>query len=160
MKKQQHKSGSSSIAWMLLLIFTWSVFQPATVFAGGPTQPEASAFTPIGVSEMVDPFTGDFTYKIPLMDIDGYPVNIAYNSGFSMDQEASWVGLGWNLNAGAITRNLRGIPDDFNGDQIIKETNIKPNTIINVDLQLKPEIFGFNLESYSAGSLSVNASLS
>ena len=62
---------------MLLLIFTWSVFQPATVFAGGPTQPEASAFTPIGVSEMVDPFTGDFTYNIPLMDIDGYPVNIA-----------------------------------------------------------------------------------
>ena len=160
MKKQQHKSGSSSIAWMLLLIFTWSVFQPATVFAGGPTQPEASAFTPIGVSEMVDPFTGDFTYNIPLMDIDGYPVNIAYNSGVSMDQEASWVGLGWNLNAGAITRNLRGIPDDFNGDQIIKETNIKPNTNINVDLQLKPEIFGFNLESNSAGSLSLNASLS
>jgi hypothetical protein len=161
MKKQHDKSGSSSIAWMLLMIFSWSVFQPALVFAGGPTQPEASSFTPIGVSDMVDPFTGDFSYNIPLMDIDGYPINIAYNSGVSMDQEASWVGLGWNLNAGAITRNLRGIPDDFAGDQIVKETNIKPNTNINVDLELKPEIFGFNIPSgNSAGSLSLSASLS
>lgn len=160
MKNQQNKSGASSIAWMLLTVFTWSVFQPAWVYAGGPTQPEASAFTPIGVSDMVDPFTGDFTYNIPLMDIDGYPINIAYNSGVSMDQEASWVGLGWNLNAGAITRNMRGIPDDFNGDQVVKETNTKPNTNINVDLKLKPEIFGFDLDKPSGGSISFNASLS
>lgn len=160
MKNQHYKSGSSSIAWMLLMVFVWSVFQPAISYAGGPTQPEASAFTPIGVSDMVDPFTGDFTYNIPLMDIDGYPINIAYNSGISMDQEASWVGLGWNLNAGAITRNLRGIPDDFNGDQIVKETNIKPNTNITVDLKLKPEIFGFDLDNPSGGGISFNASLS
>lgn len=162
MKKQHYKSGSSSLAWMLLLIFTWSVFQPAFVFAGGPTQPEASAFTPIGVSDMVDPFTGDFSYNIPIMDIDGYPINIAYNSGVSMDQEASWVGLGWNLNAGAITRNLRGIPDDFAGDQIVKETNIKPNTNINVDLEVKPEIFGFNIPGGggNGSALSLSASLS
>jgi hypothetical protein len=160
MKKQHNKSGSSSIAWMLLMIFTWSVFQPSFVFAGGPTQPEASAFTPIGVSDMVDPFTGDFSYNIPLMDIDGYPINIAYNSGVTMDQEASWVGLGWNLNAGAITRNLRGIPDDFAGDQITKETNIKPNTNIDVDLKVKPEIFGFDIDDATGGSVSFNASLS
>ncbi|WP_343748984.1 hypothetical protein [Fluviicola sp.] len=156
----QIRKESRSLAWFLLLTFSWSVFQPAVSFAGGPAQPEASAFTPIGVSDMVDPFTGDFTYNIPLMDIEGYPINIAYNSGVTMDQEASWVGLGWNLNAGAIIRNMRGIPDDFNGDQIVKETNTKPVTDISVDLQLKPEIFGFNLESNSVGSLSYNASLS
>ncbi|CAN0148897.1 unnamed protein product, partial [Chrysoparadoxa australica] len=30
---------------------------------GGPDQPESSSFTPIGVSDMVDPFTGSFTYN-------------------------------------------------------------------------------------------------
>lgn len=120
MKNQRQHIGSSGLAWLLLILFSWSVFQPAISYAGGPTQPEASSFTPIGVTDMVDPFTGDFKYNIPLMDIEGYPINIAYNSGVTMDQEASWVGLGWNLNAGAITRSLRGVPDDFSGDLVRK----------------------------------------
>jgi hypothetical protein len=67
---------------------------PVAAFAltGGPSQPEFSSFTPASTSEMVDPFSGDFTYNIPLMDVDGFPLNLAYRSGVSMDQEASWVG--------------------------------------------------------------------
>jgi hypothetical protein len=118
---KQDSRNTKSIAWTLLLIWVVQIVTPTVVFAGGggPTQPEVQGFTPVGVSDMVDPFTGDFTYNIPLMNIDGYPVNIAYNSGVSMDQEASWVGLGWNLNMGAIVRSMRGLPDDFNGDKII-----------------------------------------
>lgn len=99
---------------------------PTAVFAltGGPSQPEVQSFSPVGTSEMVNLSSGDFTYNIPLLDVGGYPINITYNGGVSMDQEASWVGLGWNINPGVINRNMRGLPDDFKGDDVEKEFNI------------------------------------
>ena len=125
--------------------------------AGGPDQPEVQSFSPIGTSDMVDPFTGDFSYNIPLMDVDGYPVNIAYSAGVSMDQEASWVGLGWNLNPGVMNRVLRGLPDDFNGDKgdaITKEMNQKKNTTLGITLGADNEIYGGPISL--SGSLSLN----
>ena len=91
-------------AWVLLLLFISEIFSPIHLLAltSGPSQPEMASFTPSGTTEMVNPFSGDFSYNIPLMDVEGYPVNIAYNSNITMEQEASWVGLGWNLNPGAI----------------------------------------------------------
>jgi hypothetical protein len=133
---------------MLIAIFCSGLFSPEIAIAsgGGPTQPEVQGFTPIGVSDMVDPFTGDFSYNIPLMDVEGYPINIAYNSGITMDQEASWVGLGWNLNVGSIMRNMRGLPDDFNGDIVTKVVSQKPQTDIGVSVKAgQIEIFGKNV---------------
>ena len=78
-------------------------------FTTGPTQPESESFSSVNNNNLVDLFSGDFSYNIPLLDVGGYPVNLHYNSGVTMDQEASWVGLGWNINPGAITRNTRGI---------------------------------------------------
>lgn len=110
---------------------------------GGPDQPEVQSFSPIDVSDMVDPFTGDFSYNIPLMDVDGYPLNIAYNAGVTMDQEASWVGLGWNLNPGVINRNLRGLPDDYNGtEQVVKEMNMRDNWTVDATIGADFEFFG------------------
>ncbi|MBS4065890.1 MAG: hypothetical protein KGZ74_15125 [Chitinophagaceae bacterium] len=110
---------------------------------GGPGQPEMQSFQPTGSSNMVDLFTGDFSYNIPLMDVGGYPVNIHYNSGISMDQEASWVGLGWNINPGTINRNMRGLPDDFNGmDSVTKTLNMKKNVTVGVTFDFNPEILG------------------
>ncbi|HVW60925.1 MAG TPA: PA14 domain-containing protein, partial [Puia sp.] len=109
---------------------------PATTkhaYGGGPGQPEMQAFQSVNANNMVDLFTGDFSYNIPLMDVGGYPLNISYRSGISMDQEASWVGLGWNINPGTITRNLSGLPDDFSGKDSIKKINsIKENKTIGV----------------------------
>ncbi len=117
----------------------------------GPTQPEMQAFSSVNGSNMVDLFSGDFSYNIPLLDVGGYPVSIGYQSGISMDQEASWVGLGWNVNPGTITRNLRGIPDDFNGsDSIRKITSIKDNKTIGVSAGGDVEVAGFPL-SLGAG---------
>lgn len=110
---------------------------------GGPTQPESQAFHSVNNDNMVDLFTGDFTYSIPLIDVGGYPVAIGYNSGISMDEEASWVGLGWNVNPGTITRNLRGIPDDFNGtDTIQKTATVKANKTVGVTVGGDVEIAG------------------
>jgi hypothetical protein len=110
---------------------------------GGPSQPEMSAFKPVGADNMVDPFSGDFSYNVPLLDVGGYPVNIFYNSGISMDQEASWVGLGWNVNPGTIMRNMRGLPDDFNGKDVITKTQYtKPDKTYGVNVGGRVEIFG------------------
>jgi hypothetical protein len=108
----------------------------AMALTGGPSQPETTSFTPVGVSDMVDVFSGDFQYNIPLLDVGGYPVNLSYNGGITMDQQATCVGLGWNLNAGGvITRSMRGIPDDFNGtDKIINTTYMKPNTTVGANV--------------------------
>ena len=107
-----------------------------------PSSPEVSAFTPIGQTEMVDLATGDFSYNIPLMEIGGYPINLGYNAGAQMDQEASMVGLGWTLNAGAITRTMRGLPDDFKGDEIVTTTSMLPDTTKSVNLGMSYELFG------------------
>lgn len=119
---------------------------------GGPDQPEVQGFTPIGLSDMVDPFTGDFNYNIPLLEVDGYPLNLGYSAGVTMEQEASWVGLGWNLNPGVLNRNLRGLPDDFNGekgDQIHKKLNQKENKTLDFQLNVNLEFFGLNGDSMS-----------
>jgi len=114
------------------------------VVPGGPDQPEVKGFTPIGISDMVDPFTGDFSYNLPLMDVDGYPINLSYSGGVTMDQEASWVGLGWNLNPGVMNRSMRGIPDDFNGsDKIVKDMNLKRNWTLGLTVGTNFELFGF-----------------
>jgi hypothetical protein len=116
--------------------------KPASI--GGPTQPEMESFKSVNTNNMVDLFTGDFSYNIPLLDVGGYPVNIAYHSGRSMDEDASWVGLGWNINPGSVTREIRGLPDDFSGgyDTIRKVANIKANTTVGVTGGANVEIVG------------------
>src|SRR5690625_1182849 len=124
----------------------------------GPDQPEVQSFTPAGTDDLVDPFTGSFSYNIPIMDIDGYPINLAYNAGVGMEQEATWVGLGWNLNPGVINRNMRGIPDDFNGkDKIKQEMNQADNWTAGVTVGADYEIFGMNTDGFG---LSISAGLS
>lgn len=109
----------------------------------GPGQPEMSTFKSVGADNMVNLFTGDFSYNIPLLDVDGYPINIFYNAGPSMDQEASWVGLGWNINPGTINRNMRGLPDDFDGsDKVKKEMSMKPDVTVGVNGKKSREILG------------------
>ena len=140
------------VAAFLLIIFTCHLLLPVAGFAltSGPAQPEMKGFEPATTANLVDAFTGDFTYNIPLMDIGGYPLNIAYHSGSGMDDEASWVGFGWSLNPGVIDRQMRGLPDDFNGspdngDRIIKEFHMRNDITGGVDIGFNPEVFGFNV---------------
>ncbi len=111
------------LSFVLLFLFTELYSQ-----TGGPGQPEFMQFQQAGTENLVNPATGTFSYQIPLFTIGGYPMNLAYQSGIQMEDVASMVGLGWNLNAGSIVRTLRGLPDDFNGDDIIiKEFSFREN---------------------------------
>lgn len=124
-------------------------------FSGGPSQPEMSTFKSVSTDNMVNLFTGDFSYNIPLLDVGGYPVNIYYDANIGLEQEASWVGLGWNINPGSISRNMRGIPDDFDGTDIMTETqNVKPNTTWGGRLGADWEFGG--IKTKFSGNLDVN----
>lgn len=129
------------------VVFFTMVFQlvsplVSSALTSGPTQPEVSSFEPVGTTDMVDLFTGDFVYNIPLLDVEGYPINISYHSGGDMEQEASWVGYGWNINPGVVNRSVRGLPDDFNGETISKTVKMKPEQNVRVGVNGGMELFG------------------
>ncbi|MNJ90835.1 hypothetical protein D3C87_84750 [compost metagenome] len=105
---------------------------------GGPGQSESSGFSLNSTDGLVDKFTGDFSYSLPVMDVEGFPIALSYNSNVNMNSEASWVGLGWDLNVGAVTREMRGIPDEFNGTDQVTRT----------ESQLKEELDGNKLGGY------------
>jgi len=88
----------------------------------GPSQPEFTSYDVPGATDMVDLATGDFSYRLPVLDIPGpergFSLPLAYSAGIQLEQEASWVGLGWSLNPGAISRSVNGYPDDANAGQI------------------------------------------
>ena len=146
-----------TIAAFFITIMLWDIIFPAAAYAlsGRPSQPEVQSFEPVGTTEMVDLFSGDFVYNIPLVDVEGFPINIAYHSGVGMDDEASWVGLGWNINPGVINRNLRGIPDDFRGDVVKSTTNIKENKTWGVGAGPSFEFLGWESKSGS-GALKID----
>lgn len=150
------------IAVMLALSILFEMVQPTVSLAltEGPSQPEVQSFEPIGTTQMVDLFSGDFNYNIPLFNLPGpnggYPVNLAYHAGVSMDDEATWVGLGWNLNVGSLVRNMRGLPDEFqsttdgngdfsSGDFIYTKSDMKESWTLGVSMSKEPELFGGSL---------------
>lgn len=138
----------------------------ALALSGGAAQPEFGGFTAIGTSDMVNLSTGDATYNIPLMDVGGYPLNIAYSSGVGMDDEAPMVGLGWNLSVGQINHNVRGLPDDFDGDAMQYENHLKPNITVGGSFKFTPNVFGATIptsvgaQNDAAGGFSVGVDVS
>ncbi|MGH2665718.1 hypothetical protein [Flavobacterium sp.] len=144
MRQIRESKFTKIVAYYLIIMMFLQVTEPVRMYAltSGPTQPEFNAFTPIGTSDMVDLSSGDFNYNIPVMDVGGYPLNLAYSSGVTMDQEASWVGLGWNLNVGEISRQIRGLPDDFKGDPMRYENNLRDNVTVGSNFNLSPALYG------------------
>ncbi|MCR9133503.1 MAG: PKD domain-containing protein [bacterium] len=104
-------------------LFIFGLLSINNAMAQGPVQPEAMQFEPVDVTDVVNLATGDFVYTIPIMNVPGpagdYPIVLSYHSGIGPNQPATWVGLGWTLNPGAVNRTLSGYPDDYNGDQVV-----------------------------------------
>lgn len=136
------------IAAFFSIVLLTNLLQVPVSYAltSGPSQPEVQGFQPAGATDMVDLFSGDFSYNIPLFELPGpnggYPFNLAYQSGVGMDTEASWVGLGWSLNPGAINRQMRGLPDEFDGDKIKTKMDINPNVTVGTRTGVGAEFFG------------------
>lgn len=61
--------------------------------------------------------SGDLSFSIPLLAVPGrhghnFEIALSYNSNITQRQSASWVGLGWNLDVGAIERAVNGRTDE------------------------------------------------
>ncbi len=106
-------------AAVFILANVLNVLAPTISWAltSGPTAPEATSFEPVDTTDMVNLATGDFTYNVPLLEVPGpaggYPLSLSYHGGIQPNEDASWVGLGWTLNPGAINRTVSGYADDF-----------------------------------------------
>ncbi len=148
----------------VLLIMFWEMVFPVTAFAltSGPQTPEFSSFTPVATSDMVDVFSGDFSYNLPVINVPGeygggYAMSLAYNGVGGVEDEASWVGLGWSLNPGSLNRNLRGFPDDLDGETIKYYSKTRRNWTVSMAERMTLEFFGSDADK-SIG-LSVNRSV-
>ncbi|MFZ6011384.1 MAG: hypothetical protein ACOYXT_13635 [Bacteroidota bacterium] len=108
----------SFAVFFLIEMFVNTVL-PSVSFAltSGPTAPEATSFEPVDTTDMVNLISGDLTYNLPLLEVPGpsggYPLSLSYHAGIMPNEEASWVGLGWTLNPGAINRSVNGYVDDM-----------------------------------------------
>lgn len=139
-----------ALAVFFLIVFAQSVFVPVDAFAttNGPHMPEYTSYEAPGATDMVNLATGDFSYSLPILDVPGpegnFSVPLSYAGGIGLEQDASWVGLGWNMNVGSITRNINGYPDDSDGDAQV------------VTVQ-DPGVRGFNASIFGVGSFGWNS---
>ncbi|MBN8693535.1 MAG: hypothetical protein J0L69_10080 [Bacteroidetes bacterium] len=99
---------------------------------------------------MVDLYTGDFKYSVPLMSVPGpngenVDITLGYQGGIRMNQASSWIGLGWDYNPGEISRQVVGSPDDYNGQPVYngKITQYIPTNVLNPEFIYGP----FNYEN-------------
>ena len=83
-----------------------------------PPSPEVSALNKY-VDIPVSNYTGTPNIGLPIFTIPlqqfSVPVGLSYHaSGLKVSEHASWVGAGWSLSGGgAISRVIRGLPDEF-----------------------------------------------
>ena len=96
-------------------------FDPAaesTRLVSVPNSPESQAFQKYG-NTPVDLYTGKPSVEVPIYIFKGreldLPISLSYDgSAIKVEQKATNVGLGWNLNVGGrISRIVNGLPDDF-----------------------------------------------
>ncbi len=136
---------------------------PAVAFAltSGPSQPEFSSFEPVATTNMVNDFSGDFVYNIPIVEVPGangagYPLTLSYHAGTTPEEESSWVGYGWTMNPGAINRNKKGYPDDWNGQTVTTFNQTPSNKTAAVGGAVDFEFFSGDVGFGLNGSLRFN----
>jgi len=146
-------------AFAMAVIMIAEAVAPAAAFAltSGPGSPEFSSFEPVATTSMVNDFSGDFTYNLPVLNVPGangggYSMSLSYHSGASMEEEASWVGYGWTLNPGAINRGKRGFADDSKGDEVKYYNDVPANWTVGAGPTANLEFFSSDLVGLSLGA--------
>lgn len=160
---RQHPQLRRGIALFLALTHFVFLIEPTAAWAltSGPAQPEFTSFEPVVTTDMVNEFSGDFTYNLPVLNIpgpdgSGYALSLSYHSGATPEEEASWVGSGWTLNPGAINRQMVGVPDDWKGEQMTYYNQARENTTVSVSGSLHPEGVSWDVPVAVDGTIRYN----
>lgn len=88
---------------------------PVNVIPPSPNAMAMNKFVDVPVSY----YTGTPSISVPIYQIQmqqlSLPISLSYHaSGLKVEDQASWVGAGWTLNAGgSINRTIRGLPDEY-----------------------------------------------
>lgn len=104
----------------ILLIVSKTALAQAPAAFGQKLTPQAPETALLGTygNTPLDLSTGGANISVPLGEVASgplkWPISLGYRStGITVSEDASWVGLGWVLNAsGVITRSVRGLPDE------------------------------------------------
>lgn len=113
-----------------------------------PPSPDVSALGKF-VESPVSLATGIPYIDIPIYHINegeiNVPVSLSYHAGgIKVEEVASWVGLGWSLNAGgAVMRIVHGLPDDHD-DGYIHTQNTVEGLIAKTESNRELEFLAFN----------------
>lgn len=139
-----------SIVMMLFCVWGYAQELPE-IIPPSPTSYELGKYGNINVGYFngtIQPSIPAFEYKTNNLKI---PISLSYSSnGIKVDQLATNVGLGWNLNiGGVISRVVRGTPDED------RDTQIPQNIIGNYNSDEAIQYF----ESYSIGNSDVDTSV-
>lgn len=167
--------------YVILLFLTFSCFsikaqvdgysfdKPEHYVERIPKSPDVAELGRFGDLD-VGKYTGTANINVPIhaIDFDGIsiPIALSYNSsGIRVSQEATWVGLGWNLSANAIiSRKVNGFDDlvEHRGyvynQHIVPDPNfLKPKIKVQdsidlvtahlnrTEIDVEPDIFTVNL---------------
>ncbi len=164
-----------SMLWTVLLLFVAgaSVLLSPAVVSGQdgsmrvrPQSPTAASLGEYG-DVPVALYTGTPNVTVPLFTVEGrtlaVPLALTYHGGgVRVEEQASWVGLGWSLVAGGtITRTVRGLADDltngyYTNGQTFYKNGMWPNPpnatldkIADGLLDGEPDQFFFNFQGRS-----------
>ena len=132
-----------------------------------PPSPEAAGLGTYG-NIPISLFTGSPKVTVPLYELKGnaldLPISLSYNAGgFKPQDIASWVGLGWSLNAGGvITRSVVANPDNATNYFFANNNYGTPPPITNLfatysymdsiqkaSKETQPDVYYYNFGNYS-----------
>jgi len=145
--------GKSKVLIIYLIMLSFSTFAQTASTKVTFSTPEVTAFNR-SIETPVSQYTGVPSISIPLYEINikgvSIPIKLDYHAGgIRVDQEATWVGLGWSLSyGGEISRKARGIADEFeylngapNSFNTVNYFMNLPNigATQNPDIELRPE---------------------
>lgn len=111
-------------------------------------------------------YTGKANITIPIFTIElndiNVPISLNYNTGgITVDEIASWVGLGWNLTAGGVITRINLGEDDFFANRVgiktfeqLKQKDFPTHKVLEDIIESgyydgEPDIFYYNFCGYN-----------